>query len=112
MSLTLLIAFAPSHYQETILKAPSDWPFDLCLFCPFCPSCSLGGKVTHEQAYNSPKMPLSWRWFSLNDSCQPTAPAMGWPSALQLHLFGTALISMAVWFYSLHLKLCGHSWFQ
>ena len=37
---------------------------------------------------------------------------MGWPSALQLHLFGTALISMAMWFYSLHLKLSGHSWFQ
>ena len=65
MSLTLLIAFALSYYQETILKAPSDWPFDLCLFCPVYPSCSLGGKVTHEQAHNSPKLPSTWRWFSL-----------------------------------------------
>ena len=111
MSLTLLIAFALSHYQETILKAPSDWPFDLCLFCPVYPSCSLGGKVTHEQAHNSPKLPSAWRWFYLADSYQPTTPAIGWPSALQLHLFGTASISMAVWFYSLHLKLSGHSWF-
>ena len=36
MSLTLLIAFALSYYQEIILKAPSDWPFDfLCFFAQF-----------------------------------------------------------------------------
>ena len=62
---------------------------------------------------NSPNSsPDPWRFQSeahFSQSCT----AAGWPSALQLYLFGglsSLLVCVWMWFYNLHLKFAGFSW--
>ena len=62
---------------------------------------------------DEPPAPEPWR-FQVPEESEVVVhsdPSWLWPSSLHMHLFCnsmTAMISLNMWFYILHLKLCGH----
>ena len=126
ISLTLLIAFLHCYFEEIFPPDPgndgsmlhgdddaANGPLSIwCLYGFLRPSAGLGESRNQAQSNTSVPKPDHWRWTTHSTTSEPEESACGWPSAMNLHLFCSLyLLSIVIcmWFYSLHLKLFGHS---
>ena len=110
----LLIAFCLS-YLKAIINVNAFDPFVALVFGSWLWSNNLRREMTDEVSNHSsteevPK-PDPWRYEQEPTIAKAETQRVLWPYSMSLHLLSSswsAVVSLHMWFYILHLKLCGH----